>query len=311
MSFRKPILLVPAFIILLIMYGCAAMKTPTPPLATIPGVSGDFKIGQILDLNAGEIFSFDQLIEQIATKDLIFIGEVHDNPEHHLIQVQILQALTDRFGPVTIAMEFFKKPQQPALDRYLQGELTESEFIKAVNWKGGWGFDYHFYRPLMLLARRNALGILAINASHDTVKKVARHGLQSLDIDERNKLAKDIDLNNEAHRDYVRKAYEQHGHRELKKFDYFYEAQCVWEDTMAQNLAEYLRENRGKLVVFAGNGHIINKFGIPDRTIRRFPVSMVTILPYPLNENEAIKRETADYVWLTAVYPHRSRMFHR
>ena len=46
----------------------------------------------------------------------------------------------------------------------------------------------------MLLARRNALGILAINASHDTVKKVARHGLQSLDIDERNKLAKNIDL---------------------------------------------------------------------------------------------------------------------
>ncbi len=311
MSFRKPILLLPAFIIFLIMHGCAAMKPSAPLLATIPGVSGDFKIGQILDLKSGEVFSFDQLIEQIASKDLIFIGEVHDNPEHHLIQVQILQALMDRFGPVTIAMEFFPKSQQPTLDRYLQGELTESEFLRAVNWKGGWSFDYHFYRPLMLLARRNALGILAINASRDTVKKVARHGLQSLEIDERNKLAKDIDLNNEAHRDYLRKVYAQHGHRELKKFNYFYEAQCVWEDTMAQNLAEYLRENREKLVVFVGNGHIVNKFGIPDRTIRRFPVSMVTIMPYPLNESEAIRKETADYVWLTAVYPHRSRMFHK
>jgi uncharacterized iron-regulated protein len=80
---------------------------------------------------------------------------------------------------------------------------------------------------------------------------------------------------------------------------------------MAQSLAEYLRENRGKLVVFAGNGHIVNKFGIPDRTIRRFPVSMVTILPYPLNENEAIRKGIADYVWLTAVYPHRAWMSHK
>jgi len=80
---------------------------------------------------------------------------------------------------------------------------------------------------------------------------------------------------------------------------------------MAQNLAEYLREKRGRLIVFTGNGHIVNKFGTPDRTIKRFPVSMVTILPYPLNENEAIGKETADYVWLTAVYPHRSWMFHK
>ncbi len=311
MSFRGPTLLLSAFIVLFIMHGCAAMKISAPPLATIPGVSGDFKIGQILDLKAGEVFSFDQLINRIASRDLIFIGEVHDNPEHHLIQVQILQALVDRFGPVTIAMEFFQKPQQPSLDRYLQGELTESEFLREVNWKGGWGFDYHFYRPLMLLARKNALGILAINAPHDVVRKVARHGLRSLGTDERNKLAKDIDLNNEAHRDYLRKVYEQHDHRELKRFDYFYEAQCVWEATMAQNLAEYLRENRTKLVVLTGNGHIVNKFGIPGRTIRRLPVSMVTILPYPLNESEAIKKETADYVWLTAVYPHRSGMSHK
>lgn len=293
------------------MYGCAAMKTSAPPLATIPGISGQFRIGQILDLKAGELLSFDQLINQIASKDLIFIGEVHDNPEHHLIQVQILQALVDRFGTVTIAMESFQKPQQPSLDRYLQGELTESEFLREVKWKGGGGLDYHFYRPLMLLARQNARGILAINAPHDIVRKVARHGLQSLDINERNKLAKDIDLNNKAHRAYLRTAYEQHDRRELRKFDYFYEAQCVWEDTMAQNLAEYLRESRGKLIVFTGNGHIVNKFGIPDRTIRRFPVSMVTILPYPLNENEAIEKETADYVWLTAGYPHRFRISHK
>jgi len=307
---RKTIFLLPVLIIFLSIQGCAGMKTHTPGMATIPGVSGHFRIGQIVDLNTGATLSFEQLIEQIASKDLIFVGEVHNNPEHHLIHVQIIQALMDRCGPVTIAMESFQKTKQESLDRYLQGELTEEEFLKEVNWSEEWGYEYHFYRPLILLARQNMSRILAINAPHDIVRKVAREGLKSLSVVEKGKLAKEIDLNDRAHYTFLRKIYEQHSHTELKKFDYFYEAQCVWEDTMAHNLAEYLKENRRKLIAFTGNGHIINKFGIPDRTMRRFPVSMVTIIPYPLKEHVEIKKEIADYVWLTTHYPGTPMMSH-
>ena len=203
MSFRNQIFFLTVSMIFLTMQGCAGMKASKPARATILGVSGHFKIGQILDLKTGKVLSFDQLIDQIASKEIIFIGEVHDNPEHHLIQAQILQALMDRFSQLTIAMEFFQKPQQPPLDRYLQGELTESEFLKEVNWKGGWGFDYLFYRPLMLAARHHGSKILAINAPREIVRKVGRGGLKGLDENERNKLPKEIDLSNKAHRAYL------------------------------------------------------------------------------------------------------------
>ncbi len=114
MSFRNQITFLTVFMVFLAMHGCAAMKASKPARATIPGVSGHFKIGQILDLKTGKVLSFDQLIDQIASKEIIFIGEVHDNPEHHLIQAQILQALMNRFSPVTVAMEFFQKSQQSA-----------------------------------------------------------------------------------------------------------------------------------------------------------------------------------------------------
>lgn len=305
MWYQRWIPLAPAFLFCLTFYGCAGMKKPAPIVATIGGVSGDFKIGQILDLKAGTVVSFEEFIDRISQDDLIFIGEVHDNPEHHLIQVQILQALVDCCGPLTIGMEFFQEPQQPVLNRYLQGEIDEEAFLNETKWKNSWGFDYAFYRPLMQLAKHHGFAVLAINAPHDVVKKVARNGLKSLDVEERESLARDIDLGNEAHRAYVREVYEHHGHGNLKEFDYFYEAQCVWEDTMAENLADHLRENGKKLVVFAGNGHLINKFGIPDRTIKRMPVSMVTIMPYALSEKESIEKEIADYVWLTRHYPHR------
>ena len=303
MWIQKLLLIFSVFTVYFALSGCAGTRKPAPMMATIPGVSGHFKIGQIVDLKTGTALAFDGLIDQISSKDLIFIGEVHDNPEHHLIQLQILQALVACCGPVSIAMEFFERPQQPTLDRYYRGELNETEFLREVDW----GSDYHFYRPLIRMAKQNDGAVLAINAPREVVRKVARQGLKSLEESERIKIAKEIDLSNEAHRNYVREAYARHTHGDLKKFEHFYEAQCVWEDTMAESLAEYLRENGSKLIAFTGNGHIINKFGVPDRTIERVPVSMVTIMPLPMNKEITIENETADFVWLTADYPPRPR----
>ena len=287
------------------------MKIPAPPRAAIKGVSESFQIGQILDLKAGKAVSFGRFIERIASKDLIFFGEVHDNPEHHLMQIQTLQALADCCSPLTIAMEFFERPKQDILDRYIRGELEEAAFLKAVDWKGGWGFDYHLYRPLLLFARQNRIRVLALNAPSDIVKKVARKGLKGLDTAQRDQLAREIDLGNKAHRAYLREIYGGPGHGGLKTFEYFYEAQCVWEETMAQQIAENLGEKGNKMIVFSGNGHIVRKFGIPDRAARRVSVSMATLMPYPLDETVFLDKGLADFLWLTPSFPHRGRMFHK
>ena len=287
------------FMASLAMCGCALTKPAMPPLASVEGVRGHFRMGRIINLETGKALSFDRFIDQLKTKDLIFIGEKHDNPEHHLIQVQILQALLSRCDDLSVAMEFFQEPQQQVLDRYMEGISTETVFLEDVAWHKAWSFDYYFYRPLIFMLREKRSRIHAINAPNDIVRKVARSGLDSLKPEERNQLAKNIDLENERHRAYLRDVYKQHTTRDLKKFDYFYQAQCVWEDTMAENIAEYLKENEQMVVVFAGNGHIINRYGIPDRTLKRVRVNMATIVLYPLNGRETIKKETADYVWLT------------
>jgi uncharacterized iron-regulated protein len=287
------------FMASLAMGGCALIKPAMPPLASVEGVQGHFRIGRIIHLDTGKALSFDRFIDQLESKDLIFIGENHDNPEHHLIQVQILQALLARSGDLSVAMEFFQEPQQPVLDRYMKGTSTEADFLRDVDWQKTWSFDYYLYRPLIFMLREKQSKIHAINAPNDIVKKVARSGLDSLKPEERDQLAKDIDLDNEKHRAYLRDVYKQHSSKDLKKFDYFYQAQCVWEDTMAENIGEYLKENKQRVIVFTGNGHIIKRYGTPDRTLKRVKVNMATVVLYPLNDRETIKKETADYVWLT------------
>lgn len=284
-----------------VLTGCAGAPHPhRRPSAGLPGVEGRFHVGQIIHLDSGRPLSFTQFVDRIAKQDAVFVGEVHDNPDHHLIQVQILQSLMDRHGRVTAAMEFFQVQQQAVLDDYLSGVTDEDQFLEAVDWSRTWGFDYRLYRPLMLLLRQGGSHVLAINAPSGIVRKVARSGLESLAPDERGMLAERIRLDHQGHREYLLETYRLHTHPDLKVFEYFYQAQCAWEDTMAENLARYLQTHQERVVVFSGNGHIIYRFGIPERTLDRTRVSVATVLLQPLGEPVTLSPDMADYVWLTS-----------
>jgi len=294
-------ILILVFAAIAVMSACSSKKVRMPPLASIEGIPGHFGKGRIIDLEDGKSISFEQLIDQLRSKELIFVGEVHDNPEHHLIQVQILQALMARYGPLTVAMEFFDESRQPVLDRYLGEEVSETLFLKDVDWDKGWSFPYHFYRPIMFLAKEKGRALLGINVPNNIVKKVARSGLDSLTPEERDQVAKEINVDNLTHRDYLSEVFKKHSHHhQLQNFDYFYQAQCVWEETMAENIARYLTDNKGKMVVFTGNGHITDKYGIPDRVLRRLQVSLATIVLYPLTDRTILNEKMADYIWLTS-----------
>ena len=292
---------------LMLLQACSTSKKHMmPPLATVEGIERHFSQGRIIDLKTGEAIGFPDLIDQLKTVDVVFIGEVHNNPEHHLIQVQLLQALMASFTPPpAVAMEFFDTTRQPVLDRFMNGDLDETAFLKQVDWKKSWRFPYHLYRPILWTSRDKGTVLLGINAPNSVVKKVARSGLLSLTAEERRQVARDMDLTNTAHREYLDSIFKQHQTDKnlkhgMQNFDHFYQAQCVWDETMAETIADHMKAHGGKMVVFTGNGHIVNKFGIPDRVLRRVDVKTATVLLYPLTERTTINKRMADYVWLTS-----------
>ena len=293
-------------VFLMIFQACAPKKHVMPPLATVEGIQRHFSQGRIIDLETGEAIDFTDLINKLKPVDVIFVGEVHNNPEHHLIQVQLLQALMARYAPpLAVAMEFFDTTRQPVLDQFMSGDLDETAFLEQVDWKNSWRFPYHLYRPILWVSHDKGTALLGINAPNAVVKKVARSGLEGLTPEERNQVARDIDLDNKAHREYLCSIFKQHPFKKnpkhsVENFDHFYQAQCVWDETMAETIAEYMKAHGGKMVVFTGNGHIMNKFGIPDRVLRRVDVKTATIVLYPLTERTTINKRLADYVWLTS-----------
>lgn len=288
-----------AMMLSLTMTSCTLLYHPERRMAAPQGTGGRFRAGQIISLKSSKAISFDTLIERLGAADVIFIGEVHSNPDHHLIQTQLLLALFSRYDISAVGMEYFPKNKQAVLESYLQDQISEEVFLEKTAWPTVWGFDYRFYRPLLLLIKEKQVQALAINAPRRIVKQVARRGLDSLTPGERRQLASDIDLGNQAHRAHLRKVYAEHSHGRLQNFDFFYQAQCVWEDTMAENTAEYLKKGGSPMIVLTGNGHIRNYFGIPDRVLKRVAVKAVTMMPLAWNGGPVPDPGTADYIWLT------------
>ena len=104
-----------------------------------------------------------------------------------------------------------------------------------------------------------------------------------------------VDLADDRHRTYLEKIYALHRRPGRSSFDFFYQAQCVWEDAMAEAVAAHLADRR--MVVIAGNGHIVGKFGIPNRAFRRTGVPFATVMPAPAGET--VRLDDADYIWVT------------
>ena len=289
----------PAVVLTLAAASCTMMKPSVRPHAKIEGQTRSYERGEIVDLSARSPVSFTTLMAQLRTKDVICIGEAHDNPDHHLVQTQILQVIRSDARPWALALEVFQRPQQSILDRYLAGDLDEETFLDELNWKRNWGVDYRFYRPLIQLAKESGAPILAMNAPRKTVKKVAREGLDALTTEERSQLTGEIDLSDEKHRERLRAVFEMHAHGRLKNFEHFYQAQCVWDDTMADTVAAHVAATGNRVVVVAGNGHILHRNGIPDRVQRRIPADLATVVPLALSGPLDLSPDAADFVWLT------------
>ena len=108
-------------------------------------------------------------------------------------------------------------------------------------------------------------------------------------------IAAEIDTSDSEHRAYLEGVFNQHHLKGRDNFDYFYTAQCAWEDGMAQAIADNLKKSI--MVVIAGNGHIVRKFGIPDRAYSRTNIPFRTI--YLTTPHSQVALADADFIWVS------------
>ncbi|HIK17013.1 MAG TPA: ChaN family lipoprotein [Leptolyngbyaceae cyanobacterium M33_DOE_097] len=247
-----------------------------------------------------------QLLDKLAQLDVVYLGETHDRAADHQAQLEILQMLHQKQPRLIIAMEMFQRPYQAVLDRYLKGELSEAELVEQSQYKTRWGFDWEFYAPILRFAKAQQLPVIALNTPSEVTRKVARQGLESLTPTERRFIPplSAIAIGPDAYRQRLQDVFEaiHQGKTNSMNFDYFFQAQVLWDETMAERIAQVQQQNPDALVVvLVGQGHLFFGDGIPQRVTRRRPmVKQATVLLNPAEEVQTeLQPPIADYFWST------------
>ena len=285
------------------IFGCAA----APKTLSVADMNASFPPGAIVSMHTGAVISFEELMESLEDARVVYIGERHTDPVHHSIQLRIVGALWGKHPDLSIGMEMFDRTYQPVLDMWSAGKLDEKQFVKRSHWYANWRYDFDLYRDILVFAKENHVPVVALNIPFHIPRKIAAGGVDSLMEDDRKHLPENIDTGIQAHRDYVEKVFQEHLGSGMEDFEPFYEAQCVWEDVMAESVAN--RFGNGPIAVLAGNGHIVRKFGIPDRAYARKAEPFKTVYLAPAGES--VDSDYADYIWVTpetAVHPMMKKM---
>ena len=236
------------------------------------------------------------VIDKVAPKEIVYIGELHDKFENHRVQLQIITALYRKNTKIAIGMEMFQRPYQEVLDDFVAGRIDEKTFLKKSEYFSRWGFDYNLYREILLFAREYKVPLVALNIRKETVTKVSKEGLQALTDEDKKDLPEYLDLSDMEYRERLREFFESHAGSKDRNFDFFYESQVLWDESMAANLTAFIERNPDyKVIVLAGGGHMTFGSGIPKRAFRLNKRSYAVIL----NSVDA-EKDVADFVLFPA-----------
>ncbi len=239
------------------------------------------------------------VIERVADKRIVYVGETHDQFSHHTVELEIIKGLYRRGRKVAIGMEMFQRPFQKAMDDYIEGKTDEREFLKTTEYFKRWGFDYNFYRPILQFARAEKIPVVALNVKQEIAEKVFRGGLDSLSEEEREFLPFQMDFSDPVYKERLKKVFGEHEDFKTKNFDFFYQAQILWDEAMSESIDKFLRtHSTHQMVVLAGSGHLAYGSGIPKRTARRNGYDYAIVL----NDAE-LEKDIADYVLLPEKIP--------
>lgn len=291
-------------------FACATTQPTSFPLDDPGPMARNWRLPeQIIEGYTGTTLDEDELLRILRPARVVYVAERHDRAPDHAVQLAVLAGLYRQDPSLALGVEMLPRSKQAMVDAYVRGDYDEEAFLAHVDWERTWGFDFALYRPLFAFARERGIRIIALNARPELTRAVARNGLEGLEPALAEELP-EMDLDHQKHRDYVRRAFgltDESGEEVHPGFVFesFYEAQVVWDETMAETVARTLTSTAGprRMVVIAGSGHVEFRFGIPDRAARRGAEPFRTVLPVLYDEldesvDQLVESSIADFIWL-------------
>jgi uncharacterized iron-regulated protein len=252
-------------------------------------------VSHVMRVQNRETIPVEAMLGELRDARVVFIGELHDTPSHHRLQLEVIKAKLAAGRRVAIGMEMFETESQPALDDWSAGKLPESSFKRLYEWS--WrNMPWGLYRDILIFARDHKLPVLALNAPRSLVQQVSHQGLASLSEQELGKLPPDVAT--EIGDDYfqlIASQYPGHG-TGGNSFRFICEAQMLRNRVMARTIADYVRLNpETAVIVIAGGGHARRQGGVPAELAAGID-NKVVLPTMPFLTGKSVSMKDGDYL---------------
>jgi len=271
---------------------------------------------RVYDMHRGSYSDFEMMAADLAKADVVFVGEQHDDPNTHRLELAVLDALARRSRSVIVSLEMFERDVQEPLEHFLMGHMPEDEFLKVSRPWPRYATDY---KPLVDFAVSKEWPVVAANVPRSIASEVAKGGLEALQqksADDRKLFA--AELKCPVGDDYFKRFAEAMGSHPApgasadearRTTERYYFSQCVKDETMAESIAQAFTAGRagGKpptLVHFNGAFHSDYRQGTAERVARRLKDARIVVVSIkPVGDLDQLKpgddKKLGDFVVYT------------
>lgn len=261
-------------------------------------------VGKIWDSHATRFVSETELWSAVNEARYLLLGEKHDNPDHHALQMYMLEGLLQDEAVAGVVFEMLDRGADEALTALNQQDLESSAEIRDYLQWDVEGWDWNFYGPLVEATYSRRVPIFSGNISAADVGQIYgadaadyQHLAAVFDAVTMEQLNRDID--------------ESHcGMLPASQFPAMLRVQQQRDFTMAAAMQGAVAD--GAVVLIAGNYHIRQDLGVPnyllqgDRSLSREDILSLAFLEVQedvVDAEEYLQRfgeiPAYDYIWFT------------
>jgi uncharacterized iron-regulated protein len=247
----------------------------------------------------GKKTDYNDILKAALKTDVVFFGELHDNPVAHWLELEISKDLLEvKKSDLILAAEMFETDNQLLIDEYLGDNIKESSFESEVRLWKNYSTDY---KPLLDLAKENGLKFVASNIPRRYASSVASGGFEALQkfspeaLKYIAPLPIEYDPDLPCYKDMLSMTVGPMGHAS----DNLPKAQAIKDATMARSIVNYWQ--KGKILIhYNGSYHSGRHMGIIWYLNKYDPsikvITIATVLQDEIDKMDDDNRDEADFV---------------
>ena len=274
-----------------LLAACQTHHVTPPPAPIAPEGRDHTDLGVIRELATGRTLTPQELVQRLAVTPRVLVGEQHDNPDHHALQLWLLRELAAQRAQGSLLMEMLNPDQQARVDAaqaaIRAGEPVADPF-KALAWQANW--DWSVYGALVTYALRQPYPLLSANLDRAQIMQIYKQrpvleGSASTTKQVQATLLEDI----------------RQSHCGLLP-DAQMPAMLAVQQQRDRRMAERLITAPTPALLLAGAFHVRKDLGVPLhlKDLGAGKVDAVLILA---EVGKTVTADNADYVWYTAAQP--------